>query len=123
MEAKKKQAALDRVRQVIGKALEDGVLRKEDEKKYEKILATMSDPDQVVTSKLDGLEKAITLRLQRTMETLGDAGYDTGRFLDRGGAPAQPTGGTGRPTTRAEFEALPSGAIFTAPDGSQRRKP
>ena len=34
-DAKKKQALIDRVKQVIGKTLEGGVLRKEDEVKYE----------------------------------------------------------------------------------------
>jgi hypothetical protein len=36
-----------------------------------------------------------------------------------GGAPAKP----GKVSTKAEFDALPSGAEFIAPDGSHRRKP
>ena len=36
-EARQAQADIDRVRQRVGKALEGGVLRKEDEEKYKKI--------------------------------------------------------------------------------------
>jgi hypothetical protein len=79
-DAKKKQALIDRVKQVIGKALEGGVLRKEDEIKYEKILPTVGDPNDLVVSKLSGLADAIKLRRTRTIESLGDAGYDTSKF-------------------------------------------
>src|SRR5262245_25803727 len=53
-DAKKKQAMINLVKQLIGKTLEDGVLRKEDEIKYEKILPTIGDPNEVVISKLQG---------------------------------------------------------------------
>jgi hypothetical protein len=93
-DAKSKQATIDRVKQVIGKALEGGVLRKEDEYKYEKILPTIGDVPEVVQAKLDGLWKAIQLRKQTTLDSLADAGYDTGKFAARapreretGGAP------------------------------------
>lgn len=89
-EAKQRQATIDRVKQVIGKALEGGVLRKEDEYKYVKILPTIQDPPEVAASKLTGLEEAIRLRRQRTLESLGDAGYDTARFQ------ARPSRGGGR---------------------------
>ena len=82
-EAKARQATIDRVKQVIGKALEGGVLRKEDEAKYTKILPTIGDPPSVVTAKLDGLEKALKLRRERQIEGLSDAGYDTSRFTQR----------------------------------------
>jgi hypothetical protein len=82
-EAKSKQAVIDRVKQVIGKALEGGVLRKEDEYKYEKILPTIGDVPSVVQSKLLGLSKAIKQRRQTLLDSLGDAGYDTERFNAR----------------------------------------
>lgn len=82
-EAKTKQAVIDRVKQVIGKALEEGVLHKEDEKKYKKILPIISDPDEVVVSKLNGLEAAIVQRRQRHSENLSSAGYDTTGFQQR----------------------------------------
>ena len=89
-EAKATQATIDRVKQVIGKALEDGVLRKEDEAKYEKILPTIGDPPSVVKAKIDGLESAIKQRKQRTLDALSDAGYDISRFAQRGNAPSGP---------------------------------
>ena len=87
-EAKSKQATIDRVKQVIGKTLEGGVLRKEDEAKYERILPTIADPPEVVKAKLDGLDQAIRLRRQRLVESLGSAGYDVGGFDGQAGTAA-----------------------------------
>ncbi|HYC56721.1 MAG TPA: hypothetical protein VEL28_17455, partial [Candidatus Binatia bacterium] len=81
--AKQRQAVIDRVKQVIGKALEGGVLRKEDEYKYAKILPTIGDTPAVAKSKLDGLETALIQRRQTTLNALEDAGYDTGQFRAR----------------------------------------
>lgn len=82
-EAKQKQAVIDRVKQVIGKALEGGVLRKEDENKYEKILPTIGDAPAVVKTKLEGLQRAIEQRKQIQLDALDDAGYDVGRYRER----------------------------------------
>lgn len=87
-DAKQKQAVIDRVKQVIGKALEGGVLRKEDETKYAKILPTIGDPPDVVDAKLAGLDAALQQRQRRKMSALEDAGYDVSRFQ------ARPVGGT-----------------------------
>ena len=96
--AAQKNAVIARVKQVIGKALEGGVLRKEDEAKYAKILPTIGDPADVVATKLDGLERAIKQRQQRTLDALADAGYDISRFSARGGAaPAAPPAPAGGP--------------------------
>lgn len=54
-DARQAQAEVDRVRQVVGKALEGGVLRKEDEEKYKKILATLSDTPETAIYKIDSL--------------------------------------------------------------------
>lgn len=85
-DAKQRQAVIDRVKQVIGKALEGGVLRKEDEYKYVKILPTIGDPPEVAAKKLQGLRAAIEQRRQITLDNLGDAGFDTSKFG------SQPTG-------------------------------
>lgn len=91
--AKQKQATIDRVKQVIGKALEGGVLRKEDEQKYEKILPTIYDPPPIVTSKLQGLESALSQRKSVLVDALKDAGYDTAAYEARqGGKQADPLG-------------------------------
>lgn len=57
--ARQVQAQIDRVKQTVGKALEGGVLRKEDEEKYKKILATMTDTPDTAISKIDSLITAI----------------------------------------------------------------
>lgn len=88
VDAKKRQGVIDRVKQVIGKTLEGGVLRKEDEYKYEKILPTLKDTPEVAASKLAGLEQAITKRRATFLDALGDAGYEVGKFNAR-----QPSGG------------------------------
>lgn len=46
------QAQINVVRQTVGKALEGGVLKKEDEEKYKKILPTMTDTKEVAINKL-----------------------------------------------------------------------
>jgi hypothetical protein len=81
--AKQRQAVIDRVKQVIGKALEGGVLRKEDEYKYVKILPTIGDPPDVATAKLDGLESAIRQRITTMLDTMEDAGVNVERFRAR----------------------------------------
>lgn len=58
-DARKAQAKVDMVRQRVGKALEGGVLRKEDEEKYKKILATLTDTPSTAVSKIDGLIKSV----------------------------------------------------------------
>lgn len=93
-DAKSKQATIDRVKQVIGKTLEGGVLRKEDEAKYEKILPTIGDPPSVVRAKLEGLDAAIRDKRQNLLDSLGDAGYDVGRFQARSGGGGAPKPGT-----------------------------
>ena len=109
-DAKKKQALIDRVKQVIGKALEGGVLRKEDEVKYEKILPTIGDPPAIVISKLQGLDAAIAQRRSTHLDALADAGYDTSRFLAR--TPRPPVGTTpdlGKTPATPDLTGLPKG--------------
>ncbi len=105
--AKQHQAVIDRVKQVIGKALEGGVLRKEDEVKYEKILPTIKDVPSVVTAKLEGLSKAIAQRRERELDAREDAGYDVAAFRARG-------------TTKAKTapNAVGDAQQFTAPAGT-----
>lgn len=64
-EAKSLRAEIDRVKQVVGKALEGGVLRKEDEEKYARILPTINDTDAVASQKI----AAIRSDLQNKLDT------------------------------------------------------
>ena len=100
-EAKQRQAVIERVKQVIGKALEGGVLRKEDEAKYARILPTIGDTPQVAKSKIEGLQKALTQRRSTTLDTLEDAGYEVSRFRAR-----ESSSGTGAGGKVGRFEIV-----------------
>lgn len=78
------QATINLVKQIIGKGLEGGVLRKEDEYKYEKILPMLGDTEEVVQMKIDGLEKALQNKYSTIIETYQEGGYDpfSGRSND-----------------------------------------
>ena len=71
------QADIDRVRQTVGKALEGGVLRKEDEEKYKKILATITDTPETALYKIDSLISSI----QRNIDDYKSLQAETGRFV------------------------------------------
>tara|TARA_R100000808_G_scaffold12432_1_gene30899 strand:- start:3505 stop:4947 length:1443 start_codon:yes stop_codon:yes gene_type:complete len=53
------------VKQLVGKALEGGVLRKEDEEKYGRILAAMGDDPSVVESKIKMMLKSLKWKRDR----------------------------------------------------------
>lgn len=55
-------------KQIIGKALEGGVLRKEDEIKYESIIPRIGDTDEIILGKADQLDKMISDRQQLRIE-------------------------------------------------------
>ena len=57
------QAAIATTKQIVGKALEGGVLRKEDELKYAKLLPTMGDTDSTAQNKITQLVNLISGRL------------------------------------------------------------
>lgn len=86
-DARKAQADVDRVRQTVGKALEGGVLRKEDEEKYKKILATLGDTPETALYKIDSLVST----LQRDTQTFKEAQSGAGRFVE--GVSGGSTGG------------------------------
>jgi hypothetical protein len=76
--SKKIQADIDRVKQTVGKALEGGVLRKEDEEKYKKILATLTDTPETALYKVD----SIITSIQRDIETYKSLQEASGRSLN-----------------------------------------
>jgi hypothetical protein len=116
-DSKARQGTIDRVKQVIGKALEGGVLRKEDEIKYEKILPTIGDPPSVAKAKLEGLQKALVLRRQTMLDALADAGYETSKFAERTGQrSAAPSGDDSAASSL--LAGKPDG-VYTLSDGSK----
>jgi hypothetical protein len=70
----------DLVRQKIGKMVEGGVLRKEDESKYAKILPSINDLPEVAASKAKEMEAMLKDDIGRYMENFGSAGYDVTGF-------------------------------------------
>lgn len=73
------QAEVDRVKQTVGKALEGGVLRKEDEEKYKKILAQLTDTPETALYKIDSL---ITT-LQRDIDNYKSLQSQAGRAVSQ----------------------------------------
>lgn len=76
--ARQIQADIDRIRQTVGKALEGGVLRKEDEEKYKKILATITDTPETAEYKITQLIADISSNLKNYVELQGLSG----RYID-----------------------------------------
>jgi hypothetical protein len=77
-DARKAQAKIDLVKQRVGKALEGGVLRKEDEDKYKKILATLRDEPSTAISKVDSIIET----LERDLETFVESQRSAGRRVN-----------------------------------------
>jgi len=72
------QASIATAKQIIGKALEGGVLRAEDEKKYAKILPTLNDTDAIAQHKIQQLTDLISSRLSEYQANIsgGSGGTD-----------------------------------------------
>lgn len=72
------QASIATAKQIVGKALEGGVLRAEDEKKYAKILPTINDTDAVAQHKISQLIDLISNRLDVYQSSIsgGSGGTD-----------------------------------------------
>ena len=91
-EERKRGAAIKLAKQMIGKALEGGVLRKEDEAKYADILPTMWDKSDVAQAKIDQLVVRLTSNYEDMLQTLEDVGRDTSKLRKRDEA-KPPAGG------------------------------
>ena len=66
-EAKGTQGLIKIAKQIIGKGLEGGVLRKEDEAKYEDILPKIGDAPEVAQAKIDSLIAKIEQKYNRRL--------------------------------------------------------
>lgn len=80
---------IDLVRQKVGKALEGGVLRKEDEEKYKKILTTINDTPNLSVAKIDSLIGTVETNLDNytTLQTgAGRSSNITGSLTKKGSA-------------------------------------
>jgi len=92
---KKVQAKFDLVRQKIGKMLEGGVLREQDEEKYTKIMPVLTDKPGVARDKSRQLSILLRKDLARIMDNYGRAGYNVSGFADQTGGYMASGGETG----------------------------
>lgn len=81
-ESKNVQAEIARVRQVIGKAIEGGVLRKEDEEKYKDIVGEITDSPEVLIAKLRSLSKDLQLGKSTLLKNLEKTGRNVSKFSE-----------------------------------------
>ena len=75
--AQQAKATIFTVKQIIGKGLEGGVLRKEDEYKYAQILPKLSDTSEQVAYKIQLLQKVLTVKYQNRVQMYQQGGYNT----------------------------------------------
>ena len=65
VDSRKLISRIDDVRQLVGKAKEGGVLRKEDEEKYKRILATITDEPEVALYKIHAVLRGLKYQRDR----------------------------------------------------------
>ena len=87
-DAKKAQSEINLVKQRVGKALEGGVLRKEDEEKYKRILATLFDTPSTAIYKVDNLIETFERDTARYVDELRSAGRRVPDSSSSGGSVA-----------------------------------
>jgi len=78
--AQGKQQLIAATKQMVGKALEGGVLRKEDEIKYEKILPKMGDTYESAELKTQQIVDMLDNAYKAKMKAFKNAGYDVSKF-------------------------------------------
>jgi len=76
VEAQDVQSSIDATKQIVGKYLEGGVLRKEDEAKYGRILPKLSDRPEVAKRKLDNVNALVNAKIDAQSATLTASGYN-----------------------------------------------
>lgn len=74
------------IKQTVGKLKEGGVLRLEDEKKYERMLPSITDSPAVAQGKADNILRDMTSKVKTFVKTLKKAGRDVSQFEEEIGA-------------------------------------
>ena len=72
------QATINATKQIVGKYLEGGVLRAEDEVKYAKILPTLNDTPEVAKAKITQVRNLLNQKMSAQASSLSGAGYNYG---------------------------------------------
>lgn len=77
-------AEMRRAAQTIGKYMEGGVLRKEDEIKYRKMLPQLTDTTAVANNKLAGVKELLEGKIKSYINDYATAGFDVSQFTGQG---------------------------------------
>lgn len=106
-------------KQVIGKGLEGGVLRKEDEYKYDQIIPKVGDTQEVLEQKASQLEAMLLNKYNADLQFLDKAGYETAE-LQTIQAPSQISNNNSPLTTSNQNVGMvkmkaPDGKIYNVP--------
>lgn len=72
----KAKSTITLIKQIIGKGLEGGVLRKEDEYKYENILPKLGDTESTVRTKIELLQQTLNNKYNTLVGTYEAGGYN-----------------------------------------------
>lgn len=91
------QSTINATKQIVGKYLEGGVLRMEDEKKYEKILPKLTDTPAVAAAKLGNVRSLVSSKINAQNETLQAAGFNSALSPDDSGVYVDPSGNQWEP--------------------------
>lgn len=86
-------AQLKLIKQSIGKAMEGGVLRKEDEAKYEQILPSITDTPSIAKHKVALVKETLENDIQTYLQTQQQGGRKT-KGMEGAPSPAKPEAGT-----------------------------
>lgn len=112
-------------KQIIGKGLEGGVLRKEDEEKYDDIIPKLGDTKEILIGKSRQLDQLLAQKQEERAKGFNQAGY---RGVPQGEA-MSPIGGQPKGAqqdtivdTQEEYDALPSGSVYIDSNGKRARK-
>lgn len=116
-ESQKIQAQLDLIKQLVGKAFEGGVLRKEDEIKYERILPRLTDLPDVAKEKIRLAHQALSQHIKRYRDYQQASGRNVPDMT--GQSAAQPTGQPAAPG-HVEIE-LPDGTSYEVPESEAQQ--
>lgn len=76
------EAQLRRATQLVGSFMEGGVLRKEDEEKYAKMLPSLGDSKEIAQQKLEGVKQMLESKRQGYIQDFGSSGYDVSGLKD-----------------------------------------
>ncbi len=101
---------LRRASQVIGRYMEGGVLRKEDEEKYRRMLPQITDTPEVAKDKLKGVKDLLAQKSQQYLADYEAAGFDVSGFVGKLPGTESSTSNsqnTSKPTLNTYFQQHP----------------